>query len=68
MATTNQLIVKLDKLANIDLTKGLTKACLLVEGAAKEKCPINTGNLRNSITFEINGDTGVVGTNKEYAP
>ena len=43
-----------------------------VEGYAKEDCPVDTGNLRNSIThtpgeFE-GGNAEFVGTNVEYAP
>jgi len=68
MATINSLIIKLDKLGDTSTTKSLEKACLLVENSAKEKAPVNTGNLRNSITYEVEGDTGIIGTNLEYAP
>lgn len=41
----------------------------VVEGYAKEDCPVDTGNLRNSITHTA-GPQGseYVGTNVEYAP
>ena len=43
-----------------------------VEGYAKEDCPVDTGNLRNSLTHspgEVAGDTvEFVGTNVEYGP
>lgn len=68
MATINSLKVKLKKLGNTSTTDSLNKACLLVEDSAKAKAPVNTGTLRNSITYEIEGDTGIVGTNLEYAP
>lgn len=69
MATNiDKLSIKLDRLKNIDVNKVLTQACMLVESSAKEKCPVNTGNLRNSITYEINDNVGIVGTNVEYAP
>lgn len=40
-----------------------------VEGYAKEDCPVDTGNLRNSLTHTA-GPKGAeyVGTNVEYAP
>lgn len=48
---------------------GLTKACLVLEKAAKENCPVgDTGLLRASITHWIDGLKGTVGTNVEYAP
>ena len=43
---------------------------LLAENYAAKKCPVDTGNLRASITHEVDaGDNAVyVGTNIEYAP
>lgn len=40
------------------------------EGYAKDDCPVDTGRLRNSITFEVVDDEKAVyiGTNVEYAP
>jgi phage gpG-like protein len=46
----------------------MKKACLLVENDAKRNCPVDTGRLRQSITHRIEGSTGIVGTNVEYAP
>lgn len=48
----------------------MKQACALVEGDAKKNCPVDDGQLRQSITYEItdNGTVGVVGTNVEYAP
>jgi len=63
-----RLEVKLDKLANLDLTKALTKACVVIENSAKVKAPVDTGYLRRSITHEVEGNVGLVGTNAEYAP
>lgn len=39
------------------------------EGYAKDNCPVDTGNLRNSITYEVNESEKAVyvGTNVEYA-
>ena len=45
----------------------ISKACLMVERDAKKLCPVDTGRLRSSITHEIQGTTGRVGTNVEYA-
>lgn len=43
---------------------------LKAERYAKEKCPVDTGNLRNSITHAVDNSKDVVyiGTNVEYAP
>lgn len=48
----------------------LEKIGLLAEGYAQKKCPVDTGNLRGSITHEVDaGDNAVyIGTNVEYAP
>lgn len=64
----DRLLSKFDNLQNIDLEGPLTKACLLVENDAKKRCPVDTGQLRQSITHEVEGNTGVIGTNVEYAP
>lgn len=41
---------------------------LQAEGYAKAKCPVDTGNLRNSISHAASGDSAYIGTNVEYAP
>lgn len=48
----------------------LEKIGLLAENYAEKKCPVDTGNLRGSITHEIDtSDNAVyIGTNVEYAP
>ena len=48
----------------------LEKIGLLAEGYAAMKCPVDTGNLRASITHEVDagGDAVYIGTNVEYAP
>ena len=48
----------------IDLA--LTASALLVEGQAKALCPVDTGNLRNSITHEVEKKEARVGTNVSY--
>lgn len=50
------------------LGKALTAAAVLVEGEAVLRCPVDTGNLRGSITHEVKADEARVGTNVEYAP
>ena len=56
------------KLKPADLKEALNESCLLVENTAKENCPVASGQLRNSITSNVSGETGEVGTNVEYAP
>ena len=43
---------------------------LVAEGYAKRLCPVDTGNLRNSITHEVRAEESAVyiGTNVEYGP
>ena len=52
------------------LLRGLEKCGLAAEGYAKKLCPVDTGNLRNSITHVVDEDEPAVyiGTNVEYAP
>ena len=64
----NSLEIKLKNLSKINIQKPLEQACLLVENQAKENAPVQTGYLRRSITHEINGNEGIIGTNVEYAP
>ena len=49
---------------------GLEAIGIKCEGYAKEKCPVDTGNLRNSITHIVDsGDkTVTIGSNVNYAP
>lgn len=51
---------------------GMEKACVIVEGQAKENCPVDDGQLRQSITHEVEKEdgqiVGYVGSNVEYAP
>lgn len=60
-----QVIDKINK-ANKQI---MSKACLLVERDAKKLCPVSPhgGHLRASITSEIEGTTGRIGSNKKYA-
>ena len=52
-----------------ELGKAVVKLVLIVEATAKKKCPVDTGNLRASITPVIESwARGFVGTNVEYAP
>lgn len=47
----------------------LEKCGLTAEGYAKKLCPVDTGNLRNSITHRVDPEEPMVyvGTNSEYA-
>lgn len=48
--------------------RALEKCGLTAEGYAKLLCPVDTGNLRNSITHQVDegGDAVYIGTNSEY--
>lgn len=47
----------------------LEKCGLVAEGYAKKLCPVDTGNLRNSITHTVDEQepAAIIGTNNEYA-
>lgn len=51
------------------LLRGLEKVGLVAEGYAKKLCPVDTGNLRNSITHVVDEQepAAIIGTNNEYA-
>jgi len=59
-----------------EFEKRLAQGCLeafeeigvIAEGYAKSACPVDTGRLRNSISFEADDRKVSVGTNVEYAP
>lgn len=52
------------------LLRGLETCGLVAEGYAKKLAPVDTGNLRNSITHDMyDGEPAAyIGTNVEYAP
>ena len=63
------LINKLDDIEKAEyIQRALTKSCLMVEAQAKVNCPVDDGQLRQSIGSEVKGNIGVIGTNVEYAP
>ncbi len=47
---------------------GLIAAGLLVEGDAKTRCPVISGNLRGSINSQVIEGEAVIGTPVVYAP
>lgn len=64
-----QVLERFEDLADTSQLEGaLGKACALVERAAKEKAPKDTGALRRSITSKVEGNQGIVYTPLEYAP
>lgn len=65
----DSLNAKLDRMVTDDrMEELLTKCCLIVERSAKENAPTDTGALKRSITSRVEGHTGIVFTNFEYAP
>ena len=63
---TGQVIDGIDSAIGV----ALEEIGLLAENYAAEKCPVDTGNLRGSITYEVDagGNAVYIGTNVEYAP
>lgn len=66
--TDNSGLVKEEMLAAS--VRALEKCGLAAEGYAKLLCPVDIGNLRNSITHQVDrGEPAVhIGSNSEYAP
>lgn len=68
----NGVLDSVESLANPNLKYKMGQACAIVERAAKQKAPKDTGALRRSITSkieEVDGVvTGTVYTPLEYAP
>lgn len=64
---------RLYKLANGDaVAQAMGKCVALVEGESKKNCPVQTGELRRSISSRVTQEPtlvqGVVFSDKEYAP
>ena len=55
-----------------EVTSNMNKACLIIEGDARKKCPKNMGLLAASITSEVETTPGAIigrtGTNLAYGP
>lgn len=65
----DELMKTIDKLANTEQIKdALGRACAVVERSAKQKAPKDNGELRRSITSDVNDLQGIVYTPLEYAP
>lgn len=68
----SEVIIQLDNIASNVLPEAIRKAleqsCLIVEGDAKVRCPVDSGQLRQSINHKVEDRTGQVSTNVEYAP
>ena len=69
----DKLIDKIEDIGDVQaIASAMQDACNLVEGAAKDKAPKDTGALRRSITskVEVTGSEidGIVFTPLEYAP
>lgn len=54
------------------IERAVQRGCMTVQAAAKRLCPVDSGELRNSIMTKVevsnNNVIGKVYTNKEYAP
>lgn len=67
----DKVIARLDRISNPEaLSQALGQACAIVERSAKEKAPKGDGDLRRSISSEVDKEKlqGVVFTPLEYAP
>lgn len=50
------------------IARALERVALQAESFAKANCPVDTGNLRNSISHTVKEHTAYIGTNVKYAP
>lgn len=48
--------------------RALERCGMQAEGYAKDLCPVDTSNLRNSISHKVADNEAYIGTNNEYAP
>ena len=65
----DNFILKINNLEQVlNVGEVMEEACLLVENTAKMYCPVDTGQLRNSITHTVTDNVGYIGTNVKYAP
>ena len=58
----------IDNVLPAAIETGLDKAGYIVENSAKQKCGVDTGTLRRSITHDVEKDTCFIRSNVEYAP
>lgn len=58
----------IDELLPDALNTGLDVVGQIVVGESKLRTPVDSGNLRKSITHKVEGTAVYVGTNVEYAP
>lgn len=56
------------KIFETQCEKALEAVGLQAERHAKEKCPVVTGRLRNSISHAVDRKHAYIGTNVEYGP
>ena len=69
----DKVLKRLEKLSNTEnIEKAMGKACAVVEAAAKQNAPKDTGALRQSISSKVDIDgkevIGTIFTPLEYAP
>lgn len=64
---THDLTDEVTQALRLALHRALTKIGLVAVGYAKRLCPVDTGRLRNSITFYTEDNAVHIGTNVEYA-
>lgn len=55
------------KALQIAVKRGLSACGEKAVGYAQDNCPVDTGRLRGSITYAVDGDDCIIGTNVEYA-
>ena len=59
-----------DILRQLEIRRGvlLSAIGMAAQGHARDLCPVDTGRLRESIGWTVDGSTVYIGTNTEYAP
>lgn len=51
----------------LELACGVATDYAKISKAMGGRCPVKTGRLRNSIAYEVNGNTGRIGSEVKYA-
>lgn len=68
----NEIVLNLENIIEnvlpAAIETGLDRAGYVAENSAKQKCGVDTGTLRKSITHDVERDTCYIGSNVEYAP
>lgn len=67
VTSTTNFFEGFEERATAGIRAAIANGCLAIEADAKKNCPVDTGNLRASISNTVGDMEGEVGSNVEYA-